>query len=125
MDAGEGKERETGVKSVDTRENSRGKKDGHAKRCGKAGHKSVKCPDKVCGVCGGKGRAVEVCANIVSVSSRAKLRTSLSVVKERKFSSVMHKASFLVPLYRSWRDRIVGVQCIKLASGASSRHLRQ
>lgn len=29
-------------------------------RCGDSGHKTVKYPDQVCGVCGGKGHAVEI-----------------------------------------------------------------
>ena len=36
------------------------------KRCGKTGHKSVRCPDQICGVCGGKGHSAEVCANAVT-----------------------------------------------------------
>jgi hypothetical protein len=37
------------------------------KRCGETGHKSVRCPDQICGVCGGKGHSAEVCANVVTV----------------------------------------------------------
>ena len=37
------------------------------KRCGKTGHKSVRCPGQVCGVCGGKGHSAEICANVVTV----------------------------------------------------------
>ena len=29
------------------------------KRCGETGHKSVHCPDQICGVCGGKGHSAE------------------------------------------------------------------
>ena len=36
------------------------------KRCGKTAHKSVRCSDLVCGVCGGKSHSVEVCANVVT-----------------------------------------------------------
>lgn len=38
-----------------------------SKRCGDSGHKRVKCPDQVCGVCGGKGQATKICDNTVSV----------------------------------------------------------
>ena len=37
------------------------------KRCGETRHKSVRCPDQICGVCGGKGHSAEVCANVVTV----------------------------------------------------------
>ena len=37
------------------------------KRCGETGHKSVRCPDQICTVCGGKGHSAEVCANVVTV----------------------------------------------------------
>ena len=37
------------------------------KRFGETGHKSVRCPDQICGVCGGKGHSGEVCANVVTV----------------------------------------------------------
>ena len=37
------------------------------KRCGETGHKSVCCPDHVCGVYGGKGNSTKICANVVSV----------------------------------------------------------
>ena len=37
------------------------------KRCGETAHKSVRCPDQICGVCGGKGHSAEVCANVVAV----------------------------------------------------------
>ena len=36
------------------------------KRCGETGHKSVRCPDQVCNVCGGKGHAPEICGNNVT-----------------------------------------------------------
>ena len=36
------------------------------KRCGD-GHKTVQCPEQTCGVCGGKGHAAEICANVASV----------------------------------------------------------
>ena len=31
------------------------------------GHKSVRCPDQACGVCGSKGHSVEICVNVVTV----------------------------------------------------------
>ena len=37
------------------------------KRCGETGHKSVRCPDQICCVCGGKGHSAEVCVNAVTV----------------------------------------------------------
>ena len=37
------------------------------KRCGETGHKSVRCPDQICGVYCGKGHSAEVCANVVTV----------------------------------------------------------
>ena len=37
------------------------------KRCGETGHKSVRCPDQICGVCGGKCHSAEACANAVTV----------------------------------------------------------
>ena len=36
------------------------------KRCGETGRKSVRCPDRICGLCGGQGHSAEVCANIVT-----------------------------------------------------------
>ena len=33
------------------------------KRCGETGHKSVRCPDQVWNVYGGKGHAPEICGN--------------------------------------------------------------
>ena len=35
--------------------------------CGETEHKSVRCPDQICGVCGGKGHSTEVCASVVTV----------------------------------------------------------
>ena len=46
------------------------------KRCGETGHKSVRCPDKICGVCGGKGHSAEVCANVVTVLACEYTRSS-------------------------------------------------
>ena len=37
------------------------------KRCGETGHKSVRCPEQICSVCGGKGHSAEGCANVVTV----------------------------------------------------------
>ena len=37
------------------------------KSCGDVGHKAVRCPGQLCGVCGGKGHAAYICANIVLV----------------------------------------------------------
>ena len=37
------------------------------KRCGDVGHKAVRCPGQLCGVCGGKGHADDICANVVSI----------------------------------------------------------
>ena len=37
------------------------------KRCGDDGQKTVRCPDQLCGVCGGKGHVAEICVNVVSV----------------------------------------------------------
>ena len=37
------------------------------KRCGETEHKSVRCPDQICGMCGGEGHPAEVCANVVTV----------------------------------------------------------
>ena len=37
------------------------------KRCGDVGHKAVRCPGQLCGVCGGKGHADDICANVVFV----------------------------------------------------------
>ena len=36
-----------------------------AKRYGDVGHKAVRCPGQLCGVCGGKGHAADICANAV------------------------------------------------------------
>ena len=36
------------------------------KRYGDVGHKAVRCPGQLCGVCGGKGHAADICANVVS-----------------------------------------------------------
>ena len=46
------------------------------KRCGGTGHKSVRCPDQICGVCGGKGHLVEVCANVVTVLAYENTKSS-------------------------------------------------
>ena len=35
------------------------------KRYGETGHKSVRCPDQICGVCDGKSHSAEVCASVV------------------------------------------------------------
>ena len=50
-----------------------GEKGGNAKckRCGETGHKSVRCPDQICGVCGGKDHSAEVCANVVTFLKRS------------------------------------------------------
>ena len=37
------------------------------KRCGDVGHKAVRCLRQLCGVCGGKGHADDICANVVSI----------------------------------------------------------
>ena len=37
------------------------------KRCGETRHKSVRCPDQICGVWCGKGHSAKVCANVVTV----------------------------------------------------------
>ena len=39
------------------------------KRCGDDEHKAVRCPGQLCGVCGGKGHAAEICANADSCSA--------------------------------------------------------
>ena len=54
------------------------------KRCGDVGHKAVRCPGKLCGVCGGKGHADDICANVVR-SLRAKLLLTIrhSAVRRR------------------------------------------
>ena len=46
-----------------------GGKGGNARcnRCGEAGHKTVRCPEQVCSVCGGKGHSAKICANVVTV----------------------------------------------------------
>ena len=36
-------------------------------RCGEAGPMTVRCPDQICGVCGGKGHSAEICANVDTV----------------------------------------------------------
>ena len=46
------------------------------KRCGETGHKSVRCPDQICGVCGGKGHSAEVCANVVAVLAYKNTKSS-------------------------------------------------
>ena len=37
------------------------------KRCGDVGHKAVRRPGQLCGVCGGKSHAADICANVVSI----------------------------------------------------------
>ena len=55
------------------------------KRCGETGHKSVRCPDQMCGVCGCKGHSTEeVCANVVTV---------LACVKNKSFNDESDAAS--------------------------------
>ena len=46
------------------------------KRCGETGHTSARCPDHVCGVCGGKGHSAEVCTNVVTVLACANIKCS-------------------------------------------------
>ena len=46
------------------------------KRCGETGHKSVRCPDQICGVCGGKGHSAEVCPNVVTVLACENIKSS-------------------------------------------------
>ena len=46
------------------------------KRCGETGHKSVRCPDQICGVCGGKVHSAEVCANVVTVLACENIKSS-------------------------------------------------
>lgn len=58
-------------------EKGRGKKDDNAivnssanikcKRCGDAGHKTERFPDKVCGDYGAKGHTAWICANVVRI----------------------------------------------------------
>ena len=40
------------------------------KRCGDVGYKAVQCPGQLCGVCGSKGHAADICANVVSILAR-------------------------------------------------------
>ena len=37
------------------------------KRCGDVGRNAVRCPGQLCGVCGGKEHAADICANVVSI----------------------------------------------------------
>lgn len=37
------------------------------KHCGETGHKTLRCPDRFCGVCGRKWYSVEICSTIVTV----------------------------------------------------------
>ena len=46
------------------------------KRCGETGHKSIRCPDQICGVCGGKGHSAEVCAISVTVLACENIKSS-------------------------------------------------
>ena len=66
-----GNGRENDYKSDDTKDGNRKVDSSPAsvecKRCGDDGHKPVRCPGQRCGVCGGRGHAAEICANIVSV----------------------------------------------------------
>ena len=50
-------------------EKSDGPKDDSVKckRCGDARHKAVRCPGQLYGVCGGKGHAADICANVALV----------------------------------------------------------
>ena len=46
------------------------------KNGGETVHKSVRCPDQVCGVCGGKGHSAEVCAKVVTVLACENIESS-------------------------------------------------
>ena len=37
------------------------------KRCGDVGHKAIGCPGQMCGVCGRKGHAADICANAILI----------------------------------------------------------
>lgn len=67
---------------------------------------------QVCGVCGEKGHAPEVCCNV-------KLPTmGLPVVRGRRPSFVVHQASYVVPLSPKGRDLFEGAICLNDKSGA-------
>ena len=46
------------------------------KRYGETGHKSVRYPDQICGMCGGKGHSAEVCTNVVTVLAYENTKSS-------------------------------------------------
>lgn len=68
----------------------------------------MKCSDELCGVCEGKDHAAE----FVAISSRSlgvqPLMMKYVVAKTGGLSSAMHQASYLVPLFLSGRDILVG-----------------
>ena len=57
----------TGGKASRGKANSAEGDNAKCKRCSQTGHKSVRYPDQICGVCGGKDHSVEICAIVVTV----------------------------------------------------------
>ena len=74
------------------RANSAKENSAECKQCGETGHKSVRCPDQVCGVCSGKYHSAEICANVISVlacdntkSSNGESHAAISGEEEEAF----------------------------------------
>ena len=68
--------------------------------CRETEHKSVRCPDRICGVCGGESRSLRVCANFVTVLAfeatkgrKGDSDVAISGQREEGFVCVTHQAS--------------------------------
>ena len=64
------------------------------KRCGETEHKPVRCPDQICGVCGGKSHSVEVCANVVTVLACENISRSLMTKVMRPSAARKRRPSY-------------------------------